>query len=68
MDQDSVTGEDQGIRRISDASDGSGAESFPVIEPDGELPDCAIRQESIGVAIVLAVTTVMAAAIKLSGL
>ena len=65
MDQDSVAGQDQKICRSSEA--GGGAEPSPMIEPDWELLERATRQESIGVAIVLAVTTAMAAAIKLSG-
>ena len=61
MDQDSVAGQDQKICRRSEVTDGGG------IEPDWELLERLTRQESIGVAIVLAVTTAMAAAIKLSG-
>ena len=65
MDQDSVVAEDQKI--CSEAKDDDGAELPPMIEPDWELLERLTRQESIGVAIVLAVTTAMAAAVKLSG-
>ena len=55
------------ICRRSEVTDGAGAELPPMIEPDWELLERLTRQESIGVAIVLAVTTAMAAAVKLSG-
>jgi len=67
MDQDSVAGQDQKICRSAEASGGGGAEPSPIIEPDWALLERVTRQESIGVAIVLAVTTAMAAAIKFSG-
>jgi hypothetical protein len=48
-------------------SDVCGEEFSRIIEPDWESLERMTLQESVGVAVVLAVTTAMAAAIKLGG-
>ena len=66
MDQDPVFTEYLKFHRSWNAGEeGSGPRSL--IEPDWELLERMTRQELIGVAIVLAVATAMAAVIRLSG-